>query len=511
MNTAGDQSIPGMQHASLSKGIVASYVSSGWSALLGLAFVPLYVGYLGVEAYGLIGFFATLSVWISILDMGLGATLSREVSMYVAGRRELQRLRDLLRSMEVIYGVTAVSIAGVFAATSHVIAAHWLRPSSLPGPTVSTSIFIMGILIAVQWLGTLYRGAVLGLQHQVWLSTVTAIGATARSFGCLLVLTWSPTIIAFFSFQILVSAAETIATGRHLHRHLPQPAGRSKFSMKAIAQIAHFAGGLSLISLSAVLLTQLDKVLLSRLLPLNQFGHFALITTIAGAISLFVTPLHNVAYPRLSGIASSGDTQALSMEYHRFAQILSIGILPVALMLVFFAEEVVGVWMGDSEIAQELAPVLSVWALGTLLNCLTHVPHIAQVAHGWTKLGVVMSLVMVSVSAPLLMLLVPHYGAMAAAWIWVAVNAGYLMFAIPIMHSQILRGEEWSWYTRDVLAPIIGGTLAIVLVRMLLPSADRIHTALYLLIAGVLVFSAVLITTRLGRQAVISFVHWFRR
>ena len=42
---------------SLKKNFVANYFGQGWQALMGLAFVPVYIRYLGIESYGLIGIF----------------------------------------------------------------------------------------------------------------------------------------------------------------------------------------------------------------------------------------------------------------------------------------------------------------------------------------------------------------------------------------------------------------------------------------------------------------------
>ena len=38
---------------------------------MGLVFVPVYIKYLGIESYGLIGFFASLQAWFALLDMGM--------------------------------------------------------------------------------------------------------------------------------------------------------------------------------------------------------------------------------------------------------------------------------------------------------------------------------------------------------------------------------------------------------------------------------------------------------
>ena len=39
----------------LSRNLLAGLINSVWSAFIGLAVIPFYLKYLGVEAYGLIG------------------------------------------------------------------------------------------------------------------------------------------------------------------------------------------------------------------------------------------------------------------------------------------------------------------------------------------------------------------------------------------------------------------------------------------------------------------------
>ena len=48
----------------LKRNLIANYLGQGWTALMGLAFIPLYIKYLGIEAYGLIGIFALLQGWL---------------------------------------------------------------------------------------------------------------------------------------------------------------------------------------------------------------------------------------------------------------------------------------------------------------------------------------------------------------------------------------------------------------------------------------------------------------
>ena len=68
--------------ASVRINVIANYLGQGWVALMGLAFVPIYIKYLGMEAYGLIGIFAVLQVSLTVLDMGMAPTLNREMAFH---------------------------------------------------------------------------------------------------------------------------------------------------------------------------------------------------------------------------------------------------------------------------------------------------------------------------------------------------------------------------------------------------------------------------------------------
>ena len=70
---------------SVKRNIVANYAGQLYATLIGILLVPLYVRYMGVEAYGLVGFFTMLQGWFMLLDMGLTPTLGREAARFKGG------------------------------------------------------------------------------------------------------------------------------------------------------------------------------------------------------------------------------------------------------------------------------------------------------------------------------------------------------------------------------------------------------------------------------------------
>lgn len=437
---------------------------------MSLAFVPLYIHFMGIEAYGLVGFMASLQAISGLLDMGLSATLSREMARLSVVPGSEGHRRDLLRTLEVPYWGCALLLGTAVVALSPFLATHWLQAGALGPDTTRRAVALGGLVIASQWPTSLYTGGLLGLQRQVLLNGLNAAVATVRAGGAVLVL-WkvSPTVEAFFLWQFLLGPFYTLLLAVALWRLLPGTE-RPRFQMARMREIGGFAAGMSGIAVLALLLTQLDKVVLSRLLTLESFGYYALATAIATSVYRIIAPVFSAYYPRLTELVALGDREALKATYHRGCQLLSVVLLPCTAVLCLFAPEVLLGWTGNPTTASNTAAILSLLVAGTALNGLMNPPYALQLAHGWTRLTLGVNAVAVVLLVPLLFLLAGRYGALGAAALWPALNLGYVVVDILLMHRRILPGEQWRWYGVDVGLPLAAALGTVGVGRLLIPA-----------------------------------------
>ena len=439
---------------SLKKNIIANYLGQGWSALMQLAFIPLYIKYLGLEAYGLIGIFAILLAGLALLDIGMTPTLNREMARYTAGAHTLQSIRELLHSLEMLCVGLALLIAISVWLASDWFAQHWLHVGQLPLDTVSRAIAIMGLVAALRFVESIYRGAILGLQTQVWLNAVTSTLATARGLGAVGVLVWvSPSIEAFFVWQGCVSLVSVIVLALRVHRTLPVAAQPIRFSKLALSGVWDFARGMIATTFLSLLLTQTDKILLSRLLSLETFGSYMLAATVANGLMLLVAPLAQGYYPRFTELVTQHDELGLIKVYHQASQLMAVMVMPFALILIFNGEAVLYLWTGDAVLTRNSAPLVALLALGTTFLGLMNIPYMLQLAYGWSTFAAKVNLVIVFVQIPTLFWAASHYGAIGAAYVWVAITSSYIFVVIPIMHRRLLPNEKWAWYWPDNIWP----------------------------------------------------------
>lgn len=309
----------------LKRNLIANYLGQGWTALMGLAFIPLYIKYLGIEAYGLIGLFALLQAWLSLLDMGMTPTLGREMARFTGGTHSAQSIRDLLRSIELITLGIAALIAGGIALGANWIATHWLQAEALPVEVVAQAFTVMGVVTALRFAESIYRSSIVGLQRQVLFNIVNSSMATLRGLGAVAILAWvSPTIQAFFLWQGLISIATLVILAATTYATLPRAERGGRFSLDALRRVWRFAGGMIGITFLALLLTQVDKILLSKLLTLSDYGYYTLAATVAAALYMLIGPITQAWYPRLCELHARDDQRALAETYHQGAQLVSV-------------------------------------------------------------------------------------------------------------------------------------------------------------------------------------------
>lgn len=440
----------------LKANVIANLLGQGWRAAMSLAFVPVYIRALGSEAYGLIGLYASLQAWLFLIDMGLRPTLVREMARLASGQHDAQSIRDLLRTAEVMATALCTATALLLWLASGWLARHWLNVKLLPMDTVAQAIAIMSLVAALQVLEGLYAGSIAGLEHQVTQNFIMSFMATLRGVGGAVVVTFlAPSITAFFVWQSLVAALAVMVTGSVLYHLLPQAARAGRFSTSALRGIGQFAGGMSAITVLVLLLTQVDKLLLASLLPLSEFAHYTLASVVASALFYLYSPVVAAYFPRLSALSVPGaEPGPLSDAYHLGAQLVTVLAGSTGAVLAVFAEPLLRLWTGDAELARAVAPLLTLLTLGSLLNGLMALPYHLQLAHGWLRLTIAINSVAVVVLVTALFVLVPRYGAPAAAAIFLVLNGGYVTIGVWLMHRRLLPQERWRWYLQDTALPL---------------------------------------------------------
>lgn len=481
--------------------IITNYGGQLITLTLALIFVPAYIRILGVEAYGLIGFYITLNGAAAIFDLGISATINRELARAVVERRPAEQVRDLVRTLEICYWAIGIAIGGIICLFAPQIARYWLKSGSVPLATVTTVVRMMGVILALQWPLTFYQGGLIGLQRQVTVNAIQVAAALFRYAGVLLVLIIAPNITAFFAWQILTSAVQVVII-RSLTWILlpcaPVPAG---FRIAALRQVAGFTGGMAATTFVTFLLSQSDKILLSKVLPLREFGYYMLALSLNNAFRMLGPPIASAMFPRFSALAAERDSRKIMDLFRTASQLVSVVVIPTSLVGAVFATQIIGLWIGDPNVTDQVAPIARVLIIGSALNNLMGLPYDLTIAFGWTRLGLYQNAISLVIIVPLLIALTARFGALGAGFTWCILNLGYFLIVPRIVFSRLLPGALRQWYKADIGVPLVVSFVAVVAGRLLLPhSSTHTQTLLTLTVASGMTLAGSIMATKLGRS-----------
>lgn len=443
--------------------IIFNFGGRIWIALIGLFFVPLYLRYLSVEVYGIIGFFTSIQVVLSLLDGGISPTLNREVARLSVFPDKAREMRDLSWTLEVLSWGIAVIVGGAALILSPIVAYYWLHPETLSVQTVYQALMLMSVSFAFQWAINFYTSGFLGLQRQKLYNLLNCLSVTFRSVGAYLVLVFvSPSIQAFLLWQVFSVVLSAVVMAIAYRKALPHTGSRSKFDLNLLRGIWRYAAGMTGVTLVSLVLTQSDKIVLSRLLTLEYFGYYTLASTLAGSALGIVTGSVGSAYfPKFSQLVALGDNEKIKFVYHQSCQVMSVLLIPTALVIAFFSYDILLLWTRNERIAGNSYILLSLVAIGTGLNGLMHLPYFIQLANGLTKLTFWQNIIAIVLLVPFMIFATRHYGAVGGALTWVILNLFYILVGMQVMNRFLLRGELGKWYVYDIGRPLLAGLAAI--------------------------------------------------
>ena len=437
----------------LKRNIVANYIGLGYTTIISIVVLPVYLKYLGAEAFGLVGFFTVLQALFQLLDIGMSPMLSRQVALVRGKNIDYLEFKKLLRSLEVVFLFLAIAVVSGIVFSSDWVVINWLNVESLDVSEVAACVMLMGTIIGLRFFSVLYRSGMQGMEDQVRLNVANVILVTIKFVGSLLLLHFlTQDIRYFFEYQLLIAVVELLLLVYMFYRLLPT-ANKIvlRFYWAAIKPLVPFAAGIAYATIIWVILTQLDRLVLSSVLPLYEYGYFALAMVVSAGIAQISTPISQAILPRMTYLLSQGKEQEMLLLYRKSTQFMSVIMFSLTGIVAMFSTELLYVWTGDMTAAEWAGPILFWYALGNGVMAISAFQYYLQFAHGKLRMHVIYNTISASVQIPVIIYAVYEWGAIGVALTWFILRLVSFVIWTPIVHYKFAPGIHKGWLFKDVL------------------------------------------------------------
>jgi O-antigen/teichoic acid export membrane protein len=493
---------------SLKTNVFANYAGFVYLAVIGVVMVPIYISRMGVEAYGLVSFYVVLQTFFLLLDLGVTPAMTREAAQYRGDATSALSLRQLLRTFELVFGTLAAGGALAVIAASGWIAASWLQVQSLPLGEIESSLALMAAVAALRWITGLYRGVIAGLEHQAWLAGFGAVTSTASFVLVVPVLDFAGrTVFVFFAHQASVALFELAVMCWKAYRLIPPSSSPVRLlpAFGPVRGVLKFALSVAFVSSVWFAVNNLDKLVLSKLLPLTDYAHFSIAVLVAGTIVVISGPISTALMPRLASLNADGDDAGFVGLYRNATQAIAIAVFPPCLLMALFAEEIVWIWTGQREIASQAWPILTIYAVANGILAMSACAYFMQFGKGDLRLHVYGNVIFAVTLIPSMIWASVRFGPMGAGTAWLVSNALYFALWVPLVHRRFVPGLHRKWLLNDIAPVLVPVLMGAAVLRAFVQVPDgRISGGVALALAGMALVMLALSGSSMARRALIN-------
>lgn len=434
------------------RAIAGNFFTKAWTALLGILAVPFLPRFLGAEAFGIVSFVLIVQSAVNLLDFGLSNSITRQVALHRAAGERDGCIRTI-RTLEAVYWAIGALICGALISGSQLWGISWLHPNALSPDSVRQSLFWASLAVTSLWPMTFYSGALMGLERYTAANLVSAGSLTLRQLGGILVAWFTGgDLRVFFIWQFIASLLPVLAAAALVWSASGVRIG-SPIRWHLLREQKNLLSGMALSTGAMLVFTQLDKIVLSRLLPLSEFGLYSIAWTAAGIFYLFYSPVAAIGLPRFTRFAATGNRNALMRSYSLASQVVGLGVIPTAAVLAIYSRPILTFWLHDKAMANSTAPLLQVLAPFAAAGALAYIPAVFQWAHGWTAPTSITNAVASVVLAPCLYFAYRSGGTRVAILVWGILRIAQAVWQVAWTHRRLLQHQSLQWFWKSVGVP----------------------------------------------------------
>jgi len=443
--------------------IIANYAGRAWSFLSAFIFVPFYLRFLGSEAYGIVGFYTVVLGFLAFADAGLTATLNRE---FARSDRTLSYKANLLVTVEIIYFSIFFIIIICFWFFAPIIASRWLSSGSISSHDIVFFVRLIGIGVAFQLISSLYQGGLMGLQKQVLANSMLIGYGVIRSGVILIPLYFFPVLTTYFSWQIGITIIYFLLL-RLIVKKEVQSETKAAFSKLILADIWHFAAGMFALSILSSILIQADKLVVSNLFSLSEFGFYTLASTFSQIPLMLVTPIGLAILPKFTQNISIGNHVDVIKLFRKTTFLVVAVASFIAFFLAAYAPDILLLWTHNIDVMNNVSQVARILCLGTLFQAVQLIVYYLAIANGYTKINILLGVFSVIFFVPALYISISYLGILGAGIPWLIMSLITFLVLGYIVIKKFTNHAYKTWLLSDTLVPFFTALLIVTVIYLL--------------------------------------------
>jgi O-antigen/teichoic acid export membrane protein len=428
----------------LTKNLIYNVGGQGLVLILSLIAVRFIFHRLGDDVFGLIFFNLVMTaVLSSVLELGISSTLVREVS--ARHESEPDYVKTLIRTASTVYCAAGIGLVLVIWITAPWLVSHWVNLKTISADTAATMLRLMSGTTLVALPRGIYASLFRGRQLMHLNNIIDVSTALIQQLGILAILLTGGgvyLVAGWISINALMSLGAYVVTAGRL---VGWQALIPHFDIPVIRRNLGFSTQLMLISILSLVHIQAAQVIVSKLLPIAQFGFYGFASSTVYRATFATGAAAQAAFPSFSKLHAEGDRYALIQQYRKLQDLVCYGTLPLFTGICFAALPVYA-FVFNTTVSERLLLPTAFLALGSWMNGALNMPYMLSIAMGKPQIAARSNLYALFVVLPVTAVLIILYGLPGAGFSWVFYHLFAWAYMMPRICHECLQDSTLAWF-----------------------------------------------------------------
>lgn len=436
---------------SLKINTLINYASKAYLGVVGIIISPILIHILGTESFGLISIFTLIQTWLQLLDMGLSNTLTRETAKYNTGNYSTKSFLSLMDKIRKLYFLIFIFIifSGWF--FTDYITQQWLNNNAFEYDQLVFYTHVMIVSVAFRWLSIPFRSILIGFSEYKNVAKIDVLITTYRTLVCLFVLFFiKSSLTIYFIIQLSSSFLYFILffyiSYKKINRHTYSSSSLGTISIRDTVK---FSSLMLISNLFWLVLSQFDKLYISRMISLSDYGMFTIAVQLSSIIMILSAPFSIALLPKLVELHEKKYNEKYKEIYTKAFYFIMSLLIPVAIVIFVYAKEILYFWSQSTEIADYGYNIVKLYVIGNLLLAISAFAYYILFTYGNLKPHVYMLFLSTIIIIPLYIFSVNYSGPIGAGFIWVVYNIIIVCIWLPFIQRKYsgLKIQKYLFFT----------------------------------------------------------------
>lgn len=445
----------------MNKNLVFNFFSNIYLSILTIVSAPFLIDILGLELYGIVGFYTSLQIALMVFDFGVTAVVTRETSIYHYGRSSRKKYENFIGFYAKLFLFISSFLFLILYLFSDKMATHWFDVNTILRKDLHFVLILMFLIVCVRFYSGFYKALLIGAEKFVWISLFNTFYATLRFIVVLFVIYFFENKIqSYFIYQLIVSFFELLVLDYKCLKFFKINILRITFSTKRAFYVLKKNKNLLLTTASVTILwllaTQIDDILLSHFLKLDRYGAYSIISNLTNGVYLFGGIIGITVLPKLVGLFAQGKLTEFNESISMGTQLASVVVFSVAATFFVLSNEIVSLFIKDRLLIAVSAECLVFLGFANAFMILNNYPYYFQFSAGKNSMHLVGCVFMLVGSLISLFIIRDEKNVEVFAKGWFLTQLIYFVSWTPFSMMKFKYKQILRWYIKDILPIFLG-------------------------------------------------------